>query len=153
MLTLLGSIFGFIASFAPSLISILKDKQDKKHELEIMDRQLKLQELSGQQQLNEIQMQSDAQQNISAYSFANQTSKIAWVDAVTSLVRPVITYSFFALFGLVKLSTLFYFIFHRNHDLLSSIILIWDEPTSIMFATVLSFWFGGRQSQKILSHA
>lgn len=153
MLTLLGSIFGFVASFAPSVMSLLKDRQDKQHELEIMDRQLKLQALSGQQQLNEIQVQSDAQQNISAYNFANQPSKIAWVDAVTSLVRPVITYSFFALFGLVKLSTIFYFIFYRHNDVFNSILLIWDEPTSVMFATVLSFWFGGRQSQKILSHA
>lgn len=41
MVTLLASIAGFITSIIPELLKFLRDKYDKKHELEIMDRQIK----------------------------------------------------------------------------------------------------------------
>jgi hypothetical protein len=40
MLTLLGSLLGFISSAFPDLLKIWQDKQDRKHELQIIDRQM-----------------------------------------------------------------------------------------------------------------
>ncbi len=38
--------------------------------------------------------------------------------------------------------------------LTEAILVGWDEPTQAMFATILSFWFGGRQYRKIMgAHA
>ena len=31
-----------------------------------------------------------------------------------------------------------------------AILVVWDEQTQAMFATILSFWFGGRQYRKIM---
>jgi len=42
MLTLLGSLIGFLSSFAPSLIKLWQDKQDKQHELKLLEKQAEL---------------------------------------------------------------------------------------------------------------
>jgi hypothetical protein len=40
MLTILGSIVGFLSSAFPDLMSMIRDRSDRRHELEIMSRQL-----------------------------------------------------------------------------------------------------------------
>jgi uncharacterized Tic20 family protein len=40
MLTLLGSLLGFITSAFPQLLGLIRDWQDRKHELAILDRQM-----------------------------------------------------------------------------------------------------------------
>jgi hypothetical protein len=40
MLTLLGSLLGFISSAFPDLLKLWQDKQDRAHELQILDRQM-----------------------------------------------------------------------------------------------------------------
>ncbi len=51
MLTLLGSLLGFISSAFPDLLKIWQDKQDRKHELEILDRQMEQMRLDHSQRL------------------------------------------------------------------------------------------------------
>ena len=40
MLTLLGSFLGLLGSFVPEFLKHFRDQSDKKHELEILDRQI-----------------------------------------------------------------------------------------------------------------
>jgi len=49
MLTLLGSLLGFISSAFPDLLKIWQDKQDRKHELQILDRQMEQMRLGHNQ--------------------------------------------------------------------------------------------------------
>lgn len=46
MLTLLGSLLGFISSTFPDLLNIWKDRADRSHELAILDRQMEAQKLN-----------------------------------------------------------------------------------------------------------
>ena len=43
MLTLLGSLLGFISSTFPEFLKLFRDSQDRKHELAILDRQMEQQ--------------------------------------------------------------------------------------------------------------
>lgn len=51
MLTLLGSLLGFISSAFPDLLKILQDKQDRAHELQILDRQMEQMRFGHNQRL------------------------------------------------------------------------------------------------------
>lgn len=51
MLSLLGSLLGFGTSFLPKIMDYFQDKQDKKHELQLMDKQLEQQIQIGNQKL------------------------------------------------------------------------------------------------------
>lgn len=59
MLTLLGSLLGFLSSTFPEILKLFRDSQDRKHELAILDRQMEQQRLGNSQRLEEIQIAAD----------------------------------------------------------------------------------------------
>lgn len=148
MLTLLGSLLGFISSAFPDLLGLWKDRADRKHELEIMDRQMELQKLNHSQRLDEIHVQADIAESKALYSHASQPSGSKWVDALRASVRPVLTYAFFALFATVKIAALVQLI-DQGFTVTDSLIIIWDDETQALFAAVMSFWFGQRALAKL----
>ena len=59
MLSLLGSLLGFGTSFLPKVMDYFQDKQDKAHELDMMDKQLAQQEVLGAQKLQLVNVEAD----------------------------------------------------------------------------------------------
>lgn len=148
MLTLLGSLLGFISSTFPDLLNIWKDRADRNHELAIMDRQMDLQKLNHSNRLEEIHVQADISESKALYSHASQPSGVAWVEALRATVRPMITYAFFILFATVKIAALFQLL-NSGFTVADSLIIIWDGETQALFAAVMSFWFGQRALTKL----
>jgi len=60
-------------------------------------------------------------------------------------VRPVITYAFFLVFAVVKVSALVTLLQTDGVTLAAALQATWDEETQALFAAVMSFWFGSRQ--------
>ena len=52
MLTLLGSLLGFLSSTFPEFLKLFRDSQERKHELAILDRQMEQQRLGHSQRLD-----------------------------------------------------------------------------------------------------
>lgn len=147
MLTILGSIVGFLSSAFPDLMSMIRDRSDRRHELEIMSRQLAAQAAGHSERLDEIRMQADIAESKSLYSYASTESGVRWVDALRASVRPVLTYAFFALFCVVKMCGLLQLINH-GVPVTESLVAVWDAETQALFAAVMSFWFGQRALTK-----
>lgn len=148
MLTLLGSLLGFISSTFPDLLNIWKDRADRSHELAILDRQMEAQKLNHSNRLEEIHVQADISESKALYSHASQPSGVPWVEALRATVRPMITYAFFILFATVKIAALFQLL-NSGFTVADSIIIIWDGETQALFAAVMSFWFGQRALTKL----
>ena len=68
MITLLASIAGFITSIVPEIIRYFKDINDKKHELDILEKQIKFNTLTATRTLQEIQIAQDMAEQASLYS-------------------------------------------------------------------------------------
>jgi acyl-coenzyme A synthetase/AMP-(fatty) acid ligase len=148
MLTLLGSLLGFISSTFPDLLNIWKDRADRNHELAILDRQMEAQKLNQSNRLEEIHVQADISESKALYSHASQPSGVPWVEALRATVRPMITYAFFVLFATVKIAALFQLL-NSGFTVADSLIIIWDGETQALFAAVMSFWFGQRALTKL----
>jgi hypothetical protein len=71
---------------------------------------------------------------------------IWWVDALNFLVRPLTTYYFLGLYGLVKLSTVIVAL--RANDPWVSIIQCWSPDDAAILSGILAFWFVGRVFDK-----
>ena len=148
MLTLLGSLLGFISSTFPDLLKLWQDKQDRKHELQILDRQMEQMRLGHNQRLDEIAINADVSQSLALYKHDSQPSGVTWVDGLRASVRPVITYGFFILFAWVKLSAVVLLMNQDGLNINEALIQIWDAETQALFAGILSFWFGSRSLAK-----
>lgn len=127
MITLLGSLIGFLSSIIPDVVKIFQDRQDKKHELEILKLQIQREQTAFNQKLEAINVQADIAESKQLY--ATYKTQIKWVDALNGTVRPVIAYSFFFLYAFLKIE------FADN---------LWTEEDQAIFAGIISFYFGQR---------
>jgi len=150
MLTLLGSLLGFFGSAFPDILKIYRDKQDRKHELAILDRQMEQDKLNHAQRLEEISVEADITESKALYKHAGRDSGVKWVEGLRASVRPVITYAFFILFATVKGAGLYILIQAEGVDIAKALTQIWDAETKALFATVMMFWFGQRAWKKAL---
>lgn len=146
MLTLLGSLLGFLSSALPEIFDFFRERQDRKHELAILDLQLEQQKQGHQQRLDEIDIQADITHSQAAYQFSSQPTN-TWVDALRASVRPVITYAFFLLFTYVKVMSLSVLL-NNGLPFDVAVVRLWDSETQGLFAAVISFWFGSRELNK-----
>ncbi len=147
MITLLASLVGFISSIIPEVFKIVSDKQDKKHELEVMDRQISISAKKISTKLEAISSIADIEETKSIYK--TFYSNIYFIDALNASVRPILAYAFFLLYATVK-----YFqfqIINTISDLQVILSTIWTEDDQAIFAGIISFYFGQRAINKILS--
>lgn len=150
MMTLLGSLLGFIGATFPDLLKLFRDTQDRKHELKILEMQMEQQRQGHTQRLEEITVQGNMQADIaeSQALYKTYTTGIDWVDALNGTVRPVIAYAFFILYATVKIIS-----YSAMPEATTSISIIygtlWTEEDAAIFAGIISFYFGQRAMSKL----
>ncbi len=137
MITLIGALLGFISSAFPDLLKIWRDAADRKHELAILQMQMEQQRQGHTNRLEEINVQADIAESRALYKTYH--TGIKWVDALNGTVRPVIAYSFFILYAVVK-------IMQFSADLPW---LLWTAEDQAIFAGIISFYFGQRAMSKL----
>jgi len=160
MITLFTTLISFLSGGLPSLLGFFQDKSDKKHELAMAamqtERELQMMEKGFQAQAHveeiktqQIEMQTQAQERASLYAHDIEIGKGAsqWVTNSRAMVRPAITYGMFIMFMFVELFG-FWFAFHREVPFDVALNLLWDDETQIIWASIVSFWFGTQAFKK-----
>ena len=144
MLTLLGSLLGFLGSAFPQILKLFQEAHDRRHELAIVNLQMEQQRQGHQQRLEEIKSDGEIKQSLALYQHDSQPAGYKWVEALRASVRPVLTYAFFLLFAAVKISGLYTMVGLDEMSLAVALPLIWDAETQALFAAIMTFWFGQR---------
>ena len=139
MLSLIGTIVGFISSVLPAIVDLFRAKQEQKYELE----KLRL--------LREIELDKTNSEALKAIyehdsklDSGGDESGNKWIEGLRASVRPVVTYLFLLLFLSIKLISAWDLGWSFALDLL------WDEETQVLFAAIISFWFGSRAMHRLL---
>lgn len=144
MITLLASIAGFVTAIIPDIFKLFVDRNDKQHELAIMDRQIRIKEQGLDQQLEEVRLGVEAAEIKALYGTFK--SGIIWADALNASVRPVLAYAFFGLYALVKYLQFKILIALNNTQMIAD--LLWTIEDQAIFASIISFYFGQRAIAK-----
>jgi hypothetical protein len=140
MLTLLGSLLGFGSSFLPKVMDFFQDKADKKHELEVMTKQAEI-------NLDRTAIDANIREIETIHEHDSKLDGGGFINGVRASVRPVITYLFMSLFLGVEITT-YYLLVQNGIAPGDALVSIWDEQIMAMWASILAFWFGGRQFKK-----
>lgn len=107
-----GSLIGGIFRLAPEVLKFFDKKNERQHELLMFQRQCELEQIRGQQKLDEIGAARDAAIDVGvmdAFNAAiNQQAEMAkaaggWAAALSASVRPVVTYWVILLWSFVHL--------------------------------------------------
>lgn len=157
MIALLSALLGFISSATPELFKLFRDGKDRAHELAVMQLQIeydkaRLAEGAAERQvrLEAIAVEAQrAEETILSARLKEQLTGIHWVDALAGSVRPVLTYSFFVLYAVVKMAQ-FHLLVHpvfpwsAQMTLAQALVVVWSEEDIAIFSAIMAFWFGSR---------
>lgn len=160
MLTFLSTFISFLSGGLPRILEFFQDRADKKHELAMADAQLKaqleLQKAGFTQQkelelirFDEVELQSSSADLQARMSHDIELGRGAsrWVINTRSLVRPLITYGFFALYVFVECFG-FYYATHTGVSFDAAMTQLWDDDTKTIFSAIIAFWFGTQAFKK-----
>ena len=145
MITLLASMAGFISSLIPEILKYFLDKSDKKHEVQLLEYQIKLQKISHGNRLEEIMAMGSTEEMRALYK--TYKTGICWVDALNGSVRSVLAYAFFGLYTFIKF--LQYQIIASSFNMADIINILWNVDDQAIFAGIISFYFGQRAMSKL----
>jgi hypothetical protein len=90
---------------------------------------------------NQTAMQE--RQALYAHDIALGQGAAQWVTNRRAATRSVITYGMFAMFMFVEIFG-FYYAWHTNVEFTVALDNLWDDETQIIWACIVSFWFGGQ---------
>lgn len=153
MLTLLGSLLGFLTSIFPDALRFFQEKREHHHHLLVLEMQYKMLRLSQHLEFQKTIRTAEAAEDIQESKRLAQstiTTNIRWLDALRGSVRPILTYIFFFLYVGVKWTHLSYLVpLSQEHNILLVLREIWHEEDQALFAAVMSFWFGHRAIRRL----
>jgi len=160
MFTLLTTIVSFLAGGLPKLMDYFQDKSDKSHELELvkMQTEREVQMLKegyvAQARVEEIRTEQIGIQSaekereaLYAHDIAIGQGAAQWVINARAFTRSFITYGLFILFAFVEIFG-FMYAWRTGVDFTVALDNLWDNETQIIWASVVSFWFGTQAFKK-----
>ena len=147
MIALLGSLLGFGSSFLPEILNFFKANQQQKHRMEMMQLETQLAQKRSEMKLVELDKQADIAETKGLYEHDRSIDAGGFINALRGSVRPVITYLFMALFIGVEITT-YYLLIQNGVAPGDALVAAWDEQVMAIWASIIAFYFGGRQFRK-----
>ena len=150
--TLFGGIIGGLFRLAPEVLKFFDRAGERKHELALLENQMRLIELRGKIDMakTEAEMVMAETDAISiAIDEQGKTARAAgrWVAAVSALVRPTVTYAFVIVYFLVKFAA-YLLALEQNGEWKSVLVTMWNKDDMAMLMLILTFWFVGRVMER-----
>jgi hypothetical protein len=160
MLTLLSTLISFLAGGVPKLLDFFQDRADKSHEMDMAklqtERELqmlkegyiaqaKVEEIKTEQIM--IQTAEKEREALYAHDIAIGEGAAQWVINARAFTRSFITYGMFILFAFVEIFG-FMYAWRTGVDFTVALDNLWDNETQIIWASVVSFWFGTQAFKK-----
>jgi hypothetical protein len=160
MFTLLTTLISFLAGGVPKLLDFFQDKSDKAHEMDMAklqtERELQMVEKGyiAQARVEEIRTEQVAiqtaekeRESLYAHDIAIGQGASQWVINARAFTRSFITYGMFILFAFVEIFG-FVYAWRTGVDFSIALDQLWDNETQIIWASVVSFWFGTQAFKK-----
>ncbi len=150
--SLFGGLIGGLFRLAPEVLKLWDAKDSRKHELAMMDVEVRLATMRAEQAMHVV----DTQAQISQFdaigkaldgqaTMASAGGKI--ISAVSALVRPMVTYWFVVFYSAVKIATM-QMAYEQNADWKAVLVQSWGTDDMAILTMILTFWFVGRAVEK-----
>lgn len=152
--TALGSLFGGALRLAPELLKWLDRKDERQHEIALQNLSLQAAREKSEQALRAAEQQRGAvldagamQALVESIKAQAQPTGIKAVDALNALVRPGVTYVYFALYVAARVAA-FVLAVQAGGEPLKVLAATWTAEDQAMLSSILSFWFLNRTLEK-----
>jgi hypothetical protein len=153
--TLLGTLLGGVFRVVPEIMSLSDKKNERKHELDMFDKQISADQIRAQMAIEAEKVKGDIalgaselQAIIEATKAQGTVTGVKWVDALSSLMRPLITFWWVIVLYTGALWAQFYQMWIHNVSTVDAILKLWGPDERAIVASIISFWFVDRSIRK-----
>jgi hypothetical protein len=148
MEALLGGVFGGLLRLAPEALKFFDQKNERKHELAMLDAEMRFAQVKGEIAMRQTEAQmtmAEVEAIGEAFKEQSATAQAAGkvVAAISALVRPFVTYLFVIAYAAVKIAT-FSIALEQGGNWKEVLLNMWAEDDMAVLNMILSFWFVGR---------
>jgi hypothetical protein len=153
--TLIGTLLGGVFRMLPEVLKWLDRKDDRSHELSMFDKQLTADKMRADAQHKALQTQADTIVSaaeltalVAATNAQATRTNVKWVDAISSLMRPLITFWWVIVLYSTALVARFWVLVHAGTSNVDAIVMLWGADEKAIVASIISFWFVDRSLRK-----
>ena len=152
---LFGTLLGGLFRLAPEILKWLDKKDERKHELSMMEYQLKADELRGKIAIDTINAQTEALIGVSEMSAIIEATKaqavqtgIKFVDAINALMRPLITFWWVLVLYTASMGVQYYMLLKNEFSAGAAVLMVFGPDEKSIAASIISFWFVDRSLRR-----
>lgn len=154
LITLLGGGLGGLLRFVPEILKLFTEGKDREHEYRMTQLQLDIDKQRAVMNLDLVHAQGvqraseqDMQSYIAAIEAQAKPTGVAWVDALSASVRPVVAYWWLILFTVAKICLIVAAI--QNFTTIDALVShIWTAEDAGFLSMIISFWYCDRTIRK-----
>ena len=154
--TLVGTLLGGVFRLVPEVMSFSDKKHERAHEAVMFEKQIQADQLRAQMAIEAEKVKGDIQMGVSelqaiieATKAQGQQTGVKWVDAISSLMRPVITFWWVIVLYTAALVAQFHQMWVMNVVTADAILRLWGPDERAIVASIISFWFVDRSLRKL----
>ena len=152
MLEILGLVFGGLFRLAPEIMKWLDRRDERRHELDMLEAQMQADRLRAEMAIKQIEAEAEVilgkaelDAIIAATKAQSQKTGVRWVDAINSLMRPLITFWWVIVLYTTSMCAQFYaLVWVYDENLVTALMTVFGAPEKSMAASIVSFWFVDR---------
>ncbi|MDY0331838.1 MAG: hypothetical protein RBR52_15275 [Thiomonas sp.] len=155
MIELLGMLFGGVFRILPELLKWADRKDERKHELSMLDKNLEADRMRAQMEIQRINAEADVilgQKEIEAIVAATKAqgarTGVRWVDGINALMRPIITFWWVIILYTAAMSVQFYGLLQHDFSVAAALLTVFGQPEKAIAASIISFWFVDRSLRR-----
>ncbi len=146
--TLISGLGGGILRLVPEALKWLDRKDERKHELDMMQKEMDFSKLRGEISMHQTEAAISVAELDAIKSAVEEQGKTAqsagwFVAAASALVRPIITYWFTALYTAAKVCSMV-LAMDQAASWKEVFVNSWTTGDMQIFSMLLGFWFIGR---------
>ena len=153
---ILSFIFGGLFRLAPELLKWMDKKDERKHELDMVNANMKADQLRAEQILKQIDAEADvilgkAEMDaiIAATKAQGQKSGVKWIDGFNSLQRPLIAFWWVIVLYSGALVVQFYALVWKFHESVPvAVLTVFGEQEKAIALSIIGFVFVDRSIRK-----
>lgn len=150
--SIFGGLLGGLFRLAPEVLKWMDRKDERAHELAMLDKEMGFAKLRAEQQMHTVDAQVDVSQFDAIGKALEGQAAMAvsagkFVAGLSALVRPMVTYWVVALWTGVKIASMV-LVFQAGGDWKEMLIRNWGADDNAILSMILTFWFIGRAIEK-----
>lgn len=153
--SLAGGVFGTVARMLPEVLKFFDGRDERRIELQRMDKQMALERLKGDQAIQLAHAQAENALNAGELAAIIEATKaqgaqtgVGWVDAINALVRPLLTFWWCIVLSTLAFGAKYILLLRQGVGALEAVTRLWGaDEVAIVFA-IISFWFVDRSLRR-----